>query len=43
MINFEDYTNENKMNIIQSGHIFQLIHTQYLLKVVQDREKQMHY
>ena len=41
MINFDDYTNENK--IIQSGHIFQIIHTEYLLQVVQNQENQMHY
>ena len=29
MINFDDYANENKQNIIQSGHIFQIIHTEY--------------
>ena len=40
MINFDDYTNEN---IIQSGLIFQIIHTEYLLYVVLDQEKQMHY
>ena len=26
MINFDDYTNENKQNIIQNGHIFQIVH-----------------
>ena len=32
-----------KQNIIQSGHIFQIIQTEYSLQVVQDQEKQMHY
>ena len=35
MINFDDYTNENKIiqsvHINQSGHIFQIIHIEYLL------------
>ena len=38
MINFDEYTNEN---IIE--HTFQIIHTEYLLYVVLDQEKQMHY
>ena len=29
MINFDDYTNEKKGNIIQSGHKFQIIHAEY--------------
>ena len=30
MINFDDFTNENKIeNIIQSSHIFQIIHAEY--------------
>ena len=29
MINFDDVTNENKTYIIQNGHIFQIIHTEY--------------
>ena len=32
MINSDDYTNENKIE--HSGHIFQIIHTEYLLQVV---------
>ena len=43
MINFDDYTNENKTTIIYIGHIFQIIHTEYLLWMVLDQEKQMHY
>ena len=31
MINFDDYTNENIENTIQSGLMFQIIHTEYLL------------
>ena len=31
MINFDNYTNKIKQNIIQIGHIFQIIHTEYLL------------
>ena len=31
MINFNDYTNENKTEHIQSGRIFQILHTEYLL------------
>ena len=31
-----------KQNTIKSGHVFQMIHTEYLLYVVQDQEKQMH-
>ena len=31
MINFDDYTNENKQNPIESGHIFLIIHTEYSL------------
>ena len=30
-------------NIIQSGHILQIIHIEYLLQEVLDLEKQMHY
>ena len=29
MINFDDYANENKTNIIQSDHIFQIIYIEY--------------
>ena len=29
MITFDNYTNEIKQNIIQSGHMFQVIHTEY--------------
>ena len=29
MINFDDYINENKTEKIQSGYIFQIIHTEY--------------
>ena len=31
MINFDDYANENKTehNHIKSGHIFQIIHTEF--------------
>ena len=29
MINFDNYTNENKQSIIESGHIFQIICTEY--------------
>ena len=43
MINFDNYTNDKKQKIIQIGHIFQIIHTEYLLHVVLDQEKQMHY
>ena len=43
MINFDDYANEIKQSTIQSGNIFQIIHTEYSLLVVQDQEKQMHY
>ena len=32
-----------KENIIQSGHIFQILHIEYLLQETQDKEKQMHY
>ena len=32
-----------KQSTTQSGHIFQIIHTEFLLQVVQDQEKQMHY
>ena len=32
-----------KQNLIQSDHIFQIIHTEYSLQVVQDQEKEMHY
>ena len=32
-----------KQNIIQSGHIFQIIHTEYFLYLVLDQEKQMCY
>ena len=31
MINFDDFTNENKIELIQIGHMFQVIHTEYLL------------
>ena len=31
MINFDDYTNEKIIEHIQSGLIFQIIHTEYLL------------
>ena len=31
MVNFDDYTNENIINTIQKGLIFQIIHTEYLL------------
>ena len=31
MINFDDYTNENIVDTIQNGLIFQIIHTEYLL------------
>ena len=43
MINFDEYTNENKMSTIQSGHTFQTIHIEYLFQVVLDQEKQIHY
>ena len=44
MINFDDYTNENIIeHTIQSGLTFQIIHIEYLLQVVLDQEKQMHY
>ena len=36
MINFDDYTNENALTL-------GIIHTEYLLQVVLDQEKQMHY
>ena len=29
MINFDDYTSEKKLNIIQIGHILQINHTEY--------------
>ena len=29
MINSDDYTNENKSEHNPSGHIFQIIHTEY--------------
>ena len=32
-----------KQSTIQSSHIFQIIHTEYLLQVVHGHEKQMHY
>ena len=32
-----------KQNTIQSGHIFQIIHTEYSLQVVLDQDKEMHY
>ena len=32
-----------KHNIIQSGHTFRIMHTEYSMYVVQDQEKQMHY
>ena len=38
MINFDDYTNENKIEQIQIGHRFQIIHGEYLLQVVLDQE-----
>ena len=31
MINFDDYANENKIEHNSSEHIFQIIHTEYLL------------
>ena len=31
MINFDEYTNENMIDTIQSGHTPQIIHTKYLL------------
>ena len=31
MINFDIYTTENKTEQNQSGHIFQIIHTEYSL------------
>ena len=33
MINFDDYTNENKTEHNQSGHLFQIIRTEHLLQV----------
>ena len=32
-----------KQNIIQSGQMFEIIHTEYQKFEVQDLEKQMHY
>ena len=29
MINFDNYVNETKQNIIKIGHTFQIIHTEY--------------
>ena len=43
MINFDDYTNENIIEPIQSDLTFQIIHTEYLLLVVLDQEKRTHY
>ena len=34
---------KTKQSIIQSGHIFQIIHIEYSLQVVLDQEKQTHY
>ena len=45
-LNFNQYIDllmETKQSIIQSGHIFQIIHTEYSLWVVMDWEKQTHY
>ena len=31
MLNFDEYTNENKTEHNLSGHMFQIIHTEYSL------------
>ena len=31
MINFDNYTNENKTDIIQIGHALRIVHTEYSL------------
>ena len=31
MINFDDYTNKKKTNIIQIGHTYPIIHSEYSL------------
>ena len=43
MINFDDYTNENKTEHNPNGHIFLIIHTERLLFKALDREKRIHY
>ena len=43
MINFDEYTNESKIEHNSKWQYFQIIHTEYLLWVILDQEKQMHY
>ena len=39
MINFHDYAMKIKQNIIQVDHILQIMHTEYILYVALDDEK----
>ena len=43
MINFDDYTNENKTEHSSKWPYIQIIHKEYSLLVVRNQEKQMHY